>query len=724
MEQLSNKRAQTGANVRSMPEKLQAARKLASGKAVLSAGYGMKAASEVVKPARHQDGFLARLGLSSFWRRADTAPSDLAEPQGDAELSVEAASGRDIRNWVLQWARLTENGHFVKSEVKFPATPDEQILEKKVSDGMSLHPIGLVTLVIEDVTTSDVIDLSGINAPHISIHIKNVVADHIDCNDSRFRKVFYLFDGKKEDVHIALTCRNADVDHLLIRSDSEEPIKAIHVDAHGVRCETLEVFNVMFLGGYYLDLLKAETHSAETHPYNNLFEYFSRSLDLSNATLSKAVLYRCAFTSIVSFRDARVRDLLKLEACHFIGFKLPKRINNDQSPEDQYDYDDILAGTSSLAGLTLDLSRADMGALCIRAIDTDPAGSQKNDRVGKKFPGQDQAIRSRGWMNFANAKARVLDMDFAYWDPSTDTSGRRHSTTLHHRLSGFVYGSLHIMPVGVELKEEKKEKKNANAPSKKTMGRETIKKLDDKSFSSRKPEVWKTVRSWLQAQLNGDLTKNFQAQPWTIAAKTFHAAGDFRQANELLMMRDRLAHASLWHKGNIGRWALELPNRIHGFGNRLWLPFVLMLALWVCGALFYQHSFNSGYFLPNPASGGMDQMSVGDDKSKLRKYPDATYPKFNAWIYSLDVMIPVVHFSQETYWVPGYGTRDAEQRDNVAAPEENRSLLERVTSGREGDGDGLLRLWIFYWAQIIFGYMGTVVIGLGLVGYLERRPPA
>jgi hypothetical protein len=120
----------------------------------------------------------------------------------------------------------------------------------------------------------------------------------------------------------------------------------------------------------------------------------------------------------------------------------------------------------------------------------------------------------------------------------------------------------------------------------------------------------------------------------------------------------------------------------------------------------------------------MDQMSVGDDKSKLRKYPDATYPKFNAWIYSLDVMIPVVHFSQETYWVPGYGTRDAEQRDNVAAPEENRSLLERVTSGREGDGDGLLRLWIFYWAQIIFGYMGTVVIGLGLVGYLERRPPA
>jgi hypothetical protein len=331
-------------------------------------------------------------------------------------------------------------------------------------------------------------------------------------------------------------------------------------------------------------------------------------------------------------------------------------------------------------------------------------------------------------MNFANARAKVLDMDFAYWE--------RPSRPLRHRLSGFNYGSLHVVNIGdvsaaTSSKSGPAKSKSGPANFEKTTnegkhpsGNSDAQDGKTSQETARNVEPWKSVRAWLQAQLKGDLTENFQAQPWTIAAKTFHAAGDFRQANELLMTRDRLAHESLWHKGNTGRWALELPNRIHGFGNRLWLPFVLMLALWVYGALFYQHSFNSGYFLPNPASGGMDQMSVGDDKSKLRKYPDATYPKFNAWIYSLDVMIPVVHFSQETYWVPGYGTRDAEQRDNVAAPEENRSLLERVTSGREGDGDGLLRLWIFYWAQIIFGYMGTVVIGLGLVGYLERRPPA
>jgi hypothetical protein len=87
-------------------------------------------------------------------------------------------------------------------------------------------------------------------------------------------------------------------------------------------------------------------------------------------------------------------------------------------------------------------------------------------------------------------------------------------------------------------------------------------------------------------------------------------------------------------------------------------------------------------------------------------------------------MIPVVHFSQESYWVPGYGTREAEMRDSAAYSDEARSLWQRVTSGREGGGDGLLRLWVFYWTQIILGYVGTIVIGLGLVGYLERRPPA
>lgn len=722
MEQLSNKRALVRAKALSVPEGLEAARQLTKSKAGFAAGYRVND-SGVAKPTRHRDSFLSRLGLGSIWRRADTAPSDMAEPRGNAQHSVEATTGTDIRNWVLQWARLTENGNCISSEVKFPATPNEK------SDDQSHHPIEVVTLEIDGIRISGNLDLRGINAPHISIILTNVTIDHIDFDNSHFAD-FVCRKINDADWFFSLSCRNAELKNLVIRSAD-----IMHVDAHGVRCETIGIFNVRFLGGALLSWLNAE---GINELYDELFSKYTRSVDVTNAIIEKVVLYQCVFTSIVSFRDARVQDSLKLEECHFIGHNLPRNADggalqgkkkNSNELNDVYDWDDLLAGSNSVDGLTLDVSRADLGVLCVRAID---GGSTSNDetkndnRYCVTLPGSGEKVCSRGWMNFANARAKVLDMDFAYWEKKMLSNTRIDAHALRHRLSGFNYGSLHVLSIGDVSAakspgtgspkfDEKNQDKGRPTGSRDFFGR---------GQSRKRLESWKSVRAWLQAQLEGDLTENFQAQPWTIAAKTFHAAGDFRQANELLMTRDRLAHESLWHKRHIGRWFLELPNRIHGFGNRLWLPIVLMLALWVCGALFYQHSFNSGYFLPNPASGGIEQMSAGSDKSKLRKYPDATYPKFNAWIYSLDVMIPVVHFSQETYWVPGYGTRDAEQRDNVAAPEENRSLLERVTSRREGDGDGLLRLWIFYWAQIIFGYMGTVVIGLGFVGYLERRPPA
>jgi hypothetical protein len=71
-------------------------------------------------------------------------------------------------------------------------------------------------------------------------------------------------------------------------------------------------------------------------------------------------------------------------------------------------------------------------------------------------------------------------------------------------------------------------------------------------------------------------------------------------------------------------------------------------------------------------------------------------------MYSADVMLPVIHFSQEEYWVPGYRTHQAEIVD--------------------ASGTNLNCLWWFYWIQIVLGYVGSAVIGLGVVGYLDRKP--
>jgi hypothetical protein len=76
--------------------------------------------------------------------------------------------------------------------------------------------------------------------------------------------------------------------------------------------------------------------------------------------------------------------------------------------------------------------------------------------------------------------------------------------------------------------------------------------------------------------------------------------------------------------------------------------------------------------------------------------------------------------------LPGYARRETEQQDTAPLdPSAGRSPLSLFLSVSEkGGGWGLSRLWVFYWVQAVLGYAISAVIGLGLVGYLERRPPA
>jgi hypothetical protein len=234
--------------------------------------------------------------------------------------------------------------------------------------------------------------------------------------------------------------------------------------------------------------------------------------------------------------------------------------------------------------------------------------------------------------------------------------------------------------------------------------------------------------------LADDLGKSFQAQPWTIAARTFHVAGDFSQANELIFRREWYFHKSLrLREGRFldkawdyTEYFFRYLNLAHGYGYRLLWPFLFMAVLLCAGVVLYQEYYAAGYLMPNPGAGGTAAVDVRSGPSgqissvsmtandtnaanevvvaKAPPSPNSKYPKFYSLTYSLDVMLPVVHFSQEEYWVPGYGTRNAEEDDR--------------------SGWWLFGLWVFYWMQGILGYAGTAVIGLGLVGYLERRPPA
>lgn len=673
------------------------------------AGYRRENPRSVSVKTLSSRGILGRFGFGGIWQRADVTADTVLADDGN-EQTKSTVSARDIRNWVLKCASLSRPG-LKTTKLSFgtqPSLVSDADEANKAADGVAEK----VILEIASLRIDGPLKLDGIVAPNVSIAIVDVEVDDIILDESELGTLLIRNARPRNWAGIYLTCEYATFDKVKLDATDDDCGDILHFGARGLKANELEIFRHRFIGG---DLLNYLERNNRTDPVLQLKHFCSRSLDATNSRIGDVVIFDCAFSSLVSFRDSTISNVLKFEACVFAGLNPLNSKKEQSSGDDLFDYDDIRAAIADLRGLVLDLSRSNLGMLSIQDL-LDRKDKKAATLRAKHFPGQHTALPSSGWMNFAHARAKILAIDFEYYSNT--------QAQLRHRLAWFEYEELHIrhvgqVPVSIYNGEEKKEPKYENREKNKSdlaTSKEPI--------ASTQPEQWKLIQKWLEHQLEGDLSKNFQAQPWTTAAKVFHASGDFYQANQILGERERLAHRSLWYKGRRWRWLLESPNIIHGFGYVLWRPFALMLALWIIGGFVYQHSFKAGYFLPNPATGGIEQMAAEPGRPWARQYPDTKYPMFNEWIYSLDVMIPVVHFSQESYWVPGYGTREAEMRDSAAYSDEARSLWQRVTSGREGGGDGLLRLWVFYWTQIILGYVGTIVIGLGLVGYLERRPPA
>jgi hypothetical protein len=81
------------------------------------------------------------------------------------------------------------------------------------------------------------------------------------------------------------------------------------------------------------------------------------------------------------------------------------------------------------------------------------------------------------------------------------------------------------------------------------------------------------------------------------------------------------------------------------------------------------------------------------------------YAAFNANMYSLDLLLPVIEFSQSSYWIPG----------------ENEQKMREHKWSQETRDRALYWYWIAYWAQIFFGWYLSTVIVSSLTGLLERK---
>jgi hypothetical protein len=177
----------------------------------------------------------------------------------------------------------------------------------------------------------------------------------------------------------------------------------------------------------------------------------------------------------------------------------------------------------------------------------------------------------------------------------------------------------------------------------------------------------KNLLEWLRLQP----TEHWTLQPFEQLAKVLKASGYESQATEVFIAKQD----DLRRYGDLRRGA-KLWNLLIGFsighGYRSHRALLGLLGFLLIGTVFFQCGFWGHLITPN-YSVRVDRKSTND------------YPKFQAFVYSLDTLLPIVDLKQKGYWLP-----NANQGANVI----------RGIRFRWG---GLLRIYL--WVHILFGWV-------------------
>ncbi len=176
-------------------------------------------------------------------------------------------------------------------------------------------------------------------------------------------------------------------------------------------------------------------------------------------------------------------------------------------------------------------------------------------------------------------------------------------------------------------------------------------------------------KAWLQCQPRAHIGRDFKPQPFEQAIKVLRNMGHPEEARRLAVERQgylvkrRLAQ---WREGPRGAiraagaflWALTVGLLI-GHGYRPLRVLFIMAFVGIGFGFYYKAAAEKGIFAPRDS-----QIITQPIFDKCRARPGgwttcaqvepvfADYPQFNPWVYSFNVLLPVVDLYQEKNWVP------------------------------------------------------------------------
>jgi hypothetical protein len=155
--------------------------------------------------------------------------------------------------------------------------------------------------------------------------------------------------------------------------------------------------------------------------------------------------------------------------------------------------------------------------------------------------------------------------------------------------------------------------------------------------------------------------EGYVPQPYEQLAACYRRAGQDDDARKVAIAKQRRRRQTLNRPGkawnSLLRWTV-------GYGYRTWQAGLWLLGLLAVGAVVFASAY--------------------PDAMALAKKPDDPLPAFQPWVYSLDVLLPVVNLHQEEFWIP----------------------------------EGVARWWA--WFSILAGWLLTTVVIAALSGLLKR----
>jgi hypothetical protein len=195
---------------------------------------------------------------------------------------------------------------------------------------------------------------------------------------------------------------------------------------------------------------------------------------------------------------------------------------------------------------------------------------------------------------------------------------------------------------------------------------------------------------WLRLQ---KLETDFSPQPYEQLAKVLRSLGHEDAAIKVLIgkQENRRSYGKMGMLGSLWNWILGLTID-HGYKPHKALYFALIPV--ILGYFLFGHAYSQGLLSTSKFEAVKSTSASNTETTK-------EYPEFNAFIYSLDLFLPIVDLRQKNYWQP-----NAKSVDQTLTP------MLKIQWGRV--------VQYYFWAHILLGWFLSTLWVAGFTGLVRR----